>query len=320
MPVPEFIEPMMARAVAELPQGDDWVYEVKWDGYRALALKHGDSVRLLSRKGNDLAKDFPGVVAAVRGVDADTAVLDGEIVALDAKGRPQFQLLQNRASVGKGRIVYYAYDLLRLDAENLCPAPLETRKARLAEIIANTDVRFSADLPGTAQQILAQASQLGLEGIVAKRRDGAYQSGERTGSWLKLKLSPAQEFVIGGFKPGKPLESLLVGYYDGKELMFAGKVRQGLNPQNRVELWRELEPLRRTECPFANIPNSTKSHFGEGVTAEQMKELRWTTPKLIAQVSFTEWTTSGNLRHATFLGLRADKDPTAVVREPVASR
>lgn len=318
-PAPEFIEPMMARAVAELPQGDEWLYEVKWDGYRALALKHGDSVRLLSRKGNDLAKDFPGIVEAVRGIKAETAALDGEIVALDVEGRPQFQLLQNRASAGSGRIVYYAYDLLQLDNENLCSSPLETRKARLAEIIAHTDVRFSADLPGKPRQILAQASQLGLEGIVAKKRDGLYQAGERTGSWLKLKLSPVQEFVIGGFKPGRPLESLLVGFYDGKRLMFAGKVRQGLNPRNRVELWRTLEPLRQAECPFANIPNSTKSHFGEGVTAEQMKELRWTTPKVVAQVSFTEWTTSGNLRHATFLGLRTDKNPTAVVREPVAS-
>jgi bifunctional non-homologous end joining protein LigD len=306
---------MLARGVSELPQGSDWIYEVKWDGYRALAIKYGDAVDLLSRKGNSLATDFPSVVAAVRQLPVGVAMLDGEIVALDDTGRPQFQLLQNRRSARDGQIVFYAYDLLQVDGDDLRRCPLAARKERLAELVSGSPVRFSANLPGTPKHILAQAHSLGLEGIVAKRRDSSYDSGERSGAWLKLKLSPEQEFVIGGYKPGKPLESLLVGYYQGEELMFAGKVRQGLNPQNRVSLWRTLQPLLSDRCPFANVPNSKKSHFGEGITPEQMKELKWVKPKLVAQVSFAEWTTSGNLRHATFLGLRDDKSARRVIRE-----
>jgi len=310
---------MMARAVSALPSGPEWLYEVKWDGYRALALKQGDGVDLLSRKGNSLAPDFPRVAAAVAALPADNVLIDGEIVALDRRGRPQFQALQNRRSISHSQIVYYAYDLLHLNGEDLRSQPLAARKERLAGLLAGSDVRFSADLPGTPERILAQARQLGLEGIVAKRRDAPYESGERSVSWLKLKLSAEQEFVIGGYKPGKPLESLLVGYYEGKRLLFAGKVRQGLNPQNRVELWRALDAIAVAACPFANLPNSKRSHFGEGVTPEQMKTLTWTKPKLVAQVSFAEWTTIGNLRHATFLGLRHDKSAKDVVREASAA-
>lgn len=317
-PAPLFVAPMLARAVAQLPEGADWIYEVKWDGYRAVALKHGDAVQLRSRKNNRMDADFPGVAKAIRGIHAESAALDGEIVAVDENGRPQFQLLQNRAS-RRGSIVFYAYDLLQLDGADLRALPLETRKAKLAAIIAGTDVRLSADLPGRPAEILAEAQRLGLEGIVAKRRDAPYESGERSGAWQKLKLSPEQEFVVGGFKPGNPLESLLVGYYQDGKLMFAGKVRQGLNPRNRVELHRALRPLRSDECPFANLPNSTKSHFGEGVTPAQMQELCWARPKLVAQVSFTEWTSSGNLRHATYKGLRTDKTPKQVRREALAA-
>lgn len=318
-PAPEFMAPMLARVVTELPAGDEWLYEVKWDGYRALAIKHEDAVWLLSRRNNPLNHDFPSVVAAVRGINATTALLDGEVVALDAEGRPQFQALQHRASAA-GDIVYYAFDLLQLEGEDLRSLPLEQRKERLAAVVSGSPVRFSASLPGTPGQIVAEATRLGLEGVIAKRRQSTYASGERSGAWQKLKLSPEQEFVVGGYKPGNPVESLLVGYYEAGRLMFAGKVRQGLNPRLRAELGRLLQPLATSACPFANLPNSRKSHFGEGVTREQMKELRWVQPKLVAQVSFTEWTRAGNLRHATYKGLREDKDPRDVVREPVAVR
>lgn len=312
---PQFVEPMLARPVTTLPAEEGWIYEVKWDGYRALAVKDGADVQLLSRKNKRMTSDFPAVVAAVRGLLAERVVLDGEIVALDSTGRPQFQLLQNRASAKDAPIVYYVYDLVHLEGEDLTREPLSERKARLAELVAGTEVRFSANLPGRPAEILTQAARLGLEGIVAKRSDAQYEPGERSGHWQKLKLSPEQEFVIGGYKPGRPLESLLVGYYERGKLLFAGKVRQGLNPRLRRELAHVLAPWATADCPFANLPNSKKSHFGEGVTPAQMKELRWTQPRVVVQVSFAEWTTSGNLRHATFLGLREDKEPREVARE-----
>jgi bifunctional non-homologous end joining protein LigD len=151
--------------------------------------------------------------------------------------------------------------------------------------------------------------------MIAKRRGSTYKSGERSDDWVKYKLSPEQEFVIGGFKRGSPLESLVVGTYEGDRLLCAGKVRQGLNPRNRRELHARLKPLRSDDCPFSNLPNSKKSHWGEGITAEQMKEHQWVKPEVVAQVSFVEWTQGGNLRHGEFKGLREDKNAHDVVRE-----
>lgn len=155
------------------------------------------------------------------------------------------------------------------------------------------------------------------EGIIARRRESAYQSGKRSGEWVKFKRALEQEFVIGGFQRANPLESLVVGYYDGDQRLCAGKVRQGLNPRNRRELYNLLEPLMSDVCPFANLPNSKKSHWGEGITAAQMKEHQWVMPKTVAQVSFVEWTRGGSLRHGEFLGLRTDKSASEVVRELV---
>ncbi len=311
---PAFVPVMTAREVAELPEGDDWVYEIKLDGYRALGLKHGDTARLLSRKDKDLAADFPGVVQALGSIHATSAILDGEIVALDRDGKPSFQLLQNRR-LGASAIVYYAFDLLNFEGEDWRNRPLEERKAKLAEIVEGSDVKLSASFDGPADKILAGVEEMQLEGIIAKRRGSAYRSGERSGAWVKYKLSPEQEFVIGGYKRGSPLESLVVGYYENDKLLCAGKVRQGLNPRNRKELFERLESLRADVCPFANLPNSKKSHWGEGITSEQMKEIQWVMPRFVAQVSFTEWTSGGNLRHGTFKGLRNDKAATEVVRE-----
>jgi bifunctional non-homologous end joining protein LigD len=317
-PKPVFVEPMAAREAAELQDDGDWVYEIKWDGYRGLGLKHGDEVRLLSRKNKRLDGDFPDVVEAIRNLPAESVLLDGEIVALDQQGRPSFQLLQNRKSAAGG-IVYYVFDLLSLDGEDWRNRPLEKRQVRLAKLVANTDVRLSISFDGPAENVVAAVRDMGLEGVIAKRRDSTYEPGERSGAWIKLKLSPEQEFVIGGFKRGSPLESLVVGYYSEGKLLCAGKVRQGLNPRNRRELAQLLRPLAVEKCPFANLPNARKSHWGEGITAEQMKEIQWVKPTQVAQVSFTEWTSGGNLRHATFKGLRDDKRPRDVVRESPAA-
>ena len=314
---PDFVSPMKATAVAKLPEGEQWIYEVKWDGYRALAAKAGEEVRLLSLKNRNLTNDFPGIVATVRGIHAESALIDGEIVAVDRRGRPSFQMLQNRASLGRGwAIVYYAFDLLELDGVDWKSRPLEERKAKLREIVAGSGVRYNAELSGRLAAILRTVKRAGLEGVVAKDRQSPYRAGARLTTWLKLKLSKAQEFVIGGYKPGAgSFQSILAGYYENGSLIFAGKVRQGFNPPSRATLLKTMRPLRVNKCPFANLPTSRKSHFGEGITQEEMSELCWLKPELVAQISFTEWTNYGLLRHATFQGLRDDKDSHQVRRE-----
>jgi bifunctional non-homologous end joining protein LigD len=317
---PKFVRPMKATAVTELPAEGDWIYEIKWDGYRALGLKGGENVRLLSLKEKDLTSDFPGVAGAMGGLAAETALVDGEIVAVDAQGRPSFQVLQNRQALGAGwSVVYYAFDLLQLDGQDLQRLPLHVRKAKLKALLAATDspaLRYSAELTGKPAAVIRTVGAAGLEGVIAKQRDSVYRAGTRVTTWLKLKLNKGQEFVIGGYKPDAgSFQSILVGYYEAKKLIFAGKVRQGFNPVGRARLLKELTPLLTKGCPFANLPTSRKSHFGEGITVEEMAELCWLKPKLVAQISFTEWTNYGLLRHATFEGLRDDKKPREIVRE-----
>ena len=307
---------MMAKLTDKLPEGEQWTYEVKWDGYRALLLKSGDRVRLLSRKENDLTATYPTIEAAGRKLKTETAVLDGEIVALDPKGKPSFQALQHRSAHRNYAIVFYAFDLLHFNGEDLTGLPLTERRKRLVSIVKGSPILLSDPLPGTAEQVLHAISRVGLEGIIAKRKDSRYQSGERSGAWVKLKLDKQQEFVIGGYRPGpNGVDALLVGYYAGKQLRFAGKVRAGFTPHLRREVFESLKPLHTAECPFVDLPHSKASHWGGGVTADQMAEMTWVTPKLIAQIRFVEFTNDGHLRHAAFLGLRSDKRASEVRRE-----
>ena len=308
---------MKATLVGQLPAGGEWLYEIKWDGYRALAAKHGHSVRLLSLKNKNLSSDFPAIVEAVRGVTADVVLIDGEIVAVDKRGCPSFQMLQNRASLGRDwQIVYYAFDLLELEGEDWKGRPLTERKQRLRQVLSGSEVRYNAELLGSAEAVVRSVRQAGLEGVIAKRRDSIYRASTRSNNWLKLKLEQSQEFVIGGYNPDSgSFQSILVGYYEADKLMFAGKVRQGFNPALRTALLNKLKPLLTSRCSFHNLPTSKKSHFGEGITADDMNKLRWLKPKLVAQVRFTEWTSNGLLRHATFVGLRPDKEPAEVTRE-----
>jgi bifunctional non-homologous end joining protein LigD len=313
---PAFIAPMMAKLTDKLPEGEQWTYEVKWDGYRALLLKSGNRVRLLSRKDNDLTATYPTIGAAGRKLNADTAMLDGEIVALDAKGKPSFQALQHRSAHRNYAIVFYAFDLLHFNGTDLTQLALTDRRTRMPSIVKGSGILLSEPLSGTAARVIEAVSLVGLEGIVAKRKDSRYQSGERSGAWVKLKLDKQQEFVIGGYRPGpNGVDALLVGYYEGKQLRFGGKVRAGFTPHLRREVFESLTPLHIAECPFFDLPNSKTSHWGGGVTAEQMAEMTWVKPKLIAQIRFVEWTNDGHLRHAAFLGLRSDKRPSEVRRE-----
>jgi bifunctional non-homologous end joining protein LigD len=307
---------MAAHVVDALPEGDDWLYEVKFDGYRALIVKNGERTGIRSRNDKDLTAAYPGVAAAARRLAARQATIDGEVVAVDANGRPSFQALQHRSAHPKHTVVFYAFDLLHLDGRDLTGEPLEVRRRALPAVLGSSGILMSADLPGTAQQVIDAVQRLGLEGVIAKRRTSRYVPGERTASWLKLKLDKQQELVVGGYRPAPGgVDALLVGYYEGRALHFAGKVRAGFTPHLRREVAAVLKPLHAPRCPFVDLPNSKTSHWGGGVTAEQMAEMQWVKPTLVAQIRFVEWTADGHLRHAAFLGLRKDKSAKNVRRE-----
>jgi len=310
---------MAAMTVKKLPEGDEWLYELKWDGYRASLIKDGDDVQIRSRNDKDLTAMYPGIAAAGRRQKIRQIVLDGEIVALGEDGRPSFQALQHRGSQQKRQIVFYVFDLLYADGQDLTGERLEVRRARLPALVTTDAVlRLSADLPGSVADIVRALRAAGIEGVIAKRRDSRYQSGERSNDWVKLKLERQQEFVIGGYRPdgANGLDALLVGYYEGKELRFAGKVRAGLVPHVRREVLGKLKPLQVQDCPFANLPATDVGRWGGGITADQMREMHWTKPQLVAQIRFVEWTAENRLRHAAFLGLRLDKSTREVRREP----
>jgi bifunctional non-homologous end joining protein LigD len=317
---PSFIPPMLATRVEKLPEGAVWEYEVKWDGYRIEAVKDGAAVRLFSRRGANYSVRFKTLTKAVGAIRAATAVLDGEVVAIDANGQPSFQVLQNRGTMSAGyQLVFYVFDLLFLNGKSLMSQSLAERRATLPEILAGSRVRFSSSLEGSARTVMKAVLRHNLEGVVAKHKDSIYQAGRQSLAWQKLPLKPKQEFVIGGYRPGgASLELSLVGYYEKGELLFAGKVRQALNPRKRLDLLKILKPLAMPKCPFANLPSSRTGHWGEGVTVEDMADYVWVKPQLVAEVKFTEWTTGGVLRHAESNGLRDDNAPREVVREDVA--
>ena len=306
---------MAAALVDALPTGDEWLYEAKFDGYRVIALKDGAKVKLLSRKGNDLTADYPAVKAAVAALEAKALVIDGEVVAFDESGRPSFQHLHHRSAV-PAAIQYFAFDLLHLNGKDLQSEPLTLRREALHNIITGSGIVFSAELPGSPDDVVQAVAEVGLEGVLAKRRDSRYEPGKRSGLWQKFKIQLRQEFVIGGYKPeNRNFQSIVVGYYENKKLRFAARVRSGFTAAQRAALFELLRPLAIEKCPFTDLPSTRTGHWGEGVTAEDMKVLRWVKPMLVAEVAFTEWTRDGNLRHSAFVGLRTDKDARSVVRE-----
>src|SRR5688572_11780802 len=291
---PAFVTPMAAQVVKKLPEGHDWVYELKFDGYRALIIKDGQRVELRSRKNKDLSGMYRGIAAAGLRLNADQTVVDGEIVALDAQGNPSFQALQHRGSHPGHQIVFYAFDLLHLDGTDLTSQPLLKCRTRLARVLDGSSLLSSQELPGTAAAIVEAVRGLGLEGVIAKRKDSLYEPGERSDAWQKLKLENQQEFVIGGYRPGSNgIDALLVGYYDETGLRFAGKLRAGFVPHLRREVFKALKPHHVDDCPFADLPNPKSSRWGGGVTAGEMREMRWVEPELVAQIRFVEWTAEG---------------------------
>ena len=310
---PRIPSPMMATPASALPVGEDWSYEVKWDGYRTLALKDGPRVRLFSRNLKDVTGAYPSVTRTLGELKAAAALVDGELVAIDEQGRPSFQALHHQAA---HVVVYYAFDLLLLGGRDLTREPLDSRRKQLAAAVRGTSILLSEPLPGTPAQIERAVRELGLEGVVAKRRSSRYEAGRRSDKWLKVKFSRRQEFVVGGYKPANNgFDSVLVGYYEGRRLYYAGKVRAGFTAHSRRELMEGLTPLGRRSCPFVNLPSTKSSHWGEGVRPEDMAALAWVTPSLVVEIAFTEWTRDNNLRHAAYVGLREDKPARDVRRE-----
>jgi bifunctional non-homologous end joining protein LigD len=307
------LRPVLASSATHLPAGAGWSYEVKWDGYRTLAIKDGSRIKLLSRNLKGATRLYPTVAREVARLQPDAVLLDGEVVAIDDQGRPSFKALHHQAA---HTLVYYAFDLLHLDGRNLTAIPLDERRDLLARVLNGSRLLRSEPLPGTPAQIEKAVRELHLEGVVAKRRNSSYEPGKRSRSWVKVKFNRRQEFVVGGFKPNaNGFESLLVGYYEGRKLMFPGKVRAGLTPHTRADLIAMLKALVQPKCPFANLPSSTTGHWGEGITAEDMAALRWVKPKIVVEVSFVEWTRDGLLRHPEFIGVRDGKSPREVLRE-----
>jgi bifunctional non-homologous end joining protein LigD len=315
---PAFVVPTAAQSVAELPEGDGWPYEIKLDGYRALVLKDGDRIQIRSRNDKDLTRMYPRVAAAAQKLKTGQVMLDGEIVALDAEGRPSFQALQHRGLNPQHQVVFYVFDVLHVNGRDVIGEPLQKRRARLPAIVGqDATLRLSQELPGSAADVVKAVRAAGLEGVIAKRKDSIYQPGERSADWVKLKLERAQEFVIGGYRPAGAagVDALLVGHYEGRDLRFAGKVRAGFVPHARREVLSRLKPLRVDVCPFVNLPDASSSRWGGGITEDQMGDMEWVRPELVAQIRFVEWTADGRLRHAKFLGLRDDKAAREVRRE-----
>jgi bifunctional non-homologous end joining protein LigD len=318
---PGFVEPMKARLVAEPPKGT-WDYEIKFDGWRALILKGGREVHLRSRNDNDLAAKFPSLVSAAAALPAASAVIDGEIAALDDKGRTSFQLLQGY-DMGQERppVFYYAFDILQLDGRDLTDLPLTERRAILAKLLTGVhgDIKLSETLGQDAPRLLKKARAVGLEGLIGKDPRSLYEIGRRSGAWIKLKINREQEFVIGGYTDPTGsrhgLGSIIVGVHERGKLMATGKVGTGFTAATLRELMAKFKPLAATKCPFANLPASSPGKWGQGITAAEMKRCHWLKPRLVCQVKFTEWTNDGRLRHPVFLGLRTDKAASEVVRE-----
>jgi DNA ligase D-like protein (predicted ligase) len=312
-----FIEPMLLLRTERLPEGTNWAYELKLDGYRAIAFKSGGRVHLRSRNNKDFNGRYPAIAKALSAMP-DESVIDGEVVALDESGRPSFNSLQNYASGGTP-ILYYVFDVLILSGRDLLSESLNSRRevlqsrvlSKLAEPIRESPT-FDASLADLVRSVKAQ----GLEGLVAKRLDSRYEAGMRSGAWQKMRANQGQEFVVGGYTPtAKNFDALIFGYYEGNELMYAGRTRNGFTPSSRASLFKQFRALEIDECPFANLPEARSGRWGQGLTAEKMRECRWLKPVLVGQFEFLEWTPDDHLRHTRFMGLREDKNAKDVRRD-----
>jgi DNA ligase D-like protein (predicted ligase) len=305
---------MECLPVDKLPEGADWLYEIKLDGYRLEVVKNAGRVTLYSRRRNVLNRKFPYIAAALAKLP-DATVVDGELVALDTEGQSSFTMLQSFRSAEKN-IHFYAFDILVHRGRTLTELPLHERRKILNKVLPVNDHIALSIVEHRLAHMLKFVKQHGLEGIVAKRSDGIYEPGLRSGSWSKHRINQGQEFVVGGYTPGSHgFDALIVGFYRGKDLIYAARVRAGFVPAARREVFEQLKHLRMTKCPFKNLPELGDGRWGQGLTAEKMKTCVWLKPEAVVRIDFVEWTGADHLRHTKFIGMRDDKDPKKVVRE-----
>jgi len=312
----EFIEPMDCTPVSKLIDGPEWVYEIKLDGYRAIAVRNNRGVSLFSRRHKSFNRQYPYLVAALGDLPEGT-VVDGEVVAIDESGRPNFNLLQSFRSQAS-RIRYFIFDMLVCNSRDLTRLPLDERRKRMKSILKprSDRVRIAEQFATSARDMLGAVRQQQLEGVVAKRKDSVYEPGKRTGSWVKFRIHRAQELVIGGFIPGSHgLDSIIVGYYRGTELVYVARVRNGFVPATRRQVHEQLKPLVSAKCLFVNLPETGRARWGDILDVEKMKKCVWVRPELVGVVAFLDWTEADRLRHARFVALRDDKNPRDVVKE-----
>ena len=287
-----------------------------------MALRCGSETRILSGNQKDLGSKFTEVKDSIAALNIQEAIIDREIVALDKKARSSFQLLQG-LDMGqkKPSIAFYAFDLLQLNGKNLQNLPIEERKAKLKELLKKPPgvIRYSVSFTKDIPELLDRTRKLGLEGLIGKRSGSRYEPGKRTGAWIKLKLHQEQEFVIGGYTEPegsrKYFGALLVGFYEGKKLKYAGRVGTGFSEKLLSALFSKLDKIRVEKCPFYNLPAVGRSRWDQGLTAAEMKRCHWVKPTMVCQIKFTEWTRDDRLRQPVFLGTREDKNANEVLRE-----
>jgi bifunctional non-homologous end joining protein LigD len=312
--MPTSLEPMLATLGNAVPSGSDWLYEVKWDGYRALCFIEGGKVRMVSRRGTKLDKQFAPVAQALaQSVKADNTIIDGEVVALDESGNPSFQHLQNLTGFGtkpalKGmappNLNFFAFDLLYLNGYDLRKAALIDRRQLLASILLPSEiVRYSEHFIGKGDELLQAVRAKGLEGIIAKQAQSRYES-KRSGSWIKIKVTTQQDFIVCGYILGErePFGSLVLGYNKNKKLAYAGNVGSGFTQQSLKGVFEKVKPLITKKPVLSDVP-------------KEIGEVTWVKPELICAVKFTSWTKDDRLRAPVFLGMRTEVEPEEVVRE-----
>jgi len=313
----KFVEPMKASTTAPPPHNGEWLYEVKFDGFRVLTIKNGQKVELWSRNHKRLDERFPEVVKAVGKLSVKNCILDGEVCALNDQGRSSFQLLQNIGETNHP-VVYYIFDLLFEGTHDLRQLPLMDRKTRLEAILLNAvdPIRPSTFFTEHPREVLDKMRSAGAEGAIAKFKASPYETGHRSKAWVKIKFHKGQEFVIAGYtlpkKSRQYFGALILGYYRKNKLIFAGRVGTGFNEKTLKALYQKLKPLVSDVPLVEEVREPSGRWRPKGWKAS---DSRWVKPKLVAQIQFTEWTADGILRHPSFQGLREDKNPKDVVRE-----
>jgi bifunctional non-homologous end joining protein LigD len=317
-PLPKALSPQLATLVKRTPTGDGWLYEAKLDGYRILARLENGTTRLVTRNGNDWTAKMPSLAKEIDALDLRSAWIDGEIVSINAEGVPDFNALQNAMDASKtASISYFVFDLPFVNGYDLTRSPLLERRSLLREVMARHKgerVKFSDDFPGAGETMLKAACRMGLEGIIAKRKDSQYVSARNT-AWLKIKCSQRQEFVVVGFvdranSNKSEVGSLLLGYYDGARLVYAGSCGTGWDMRTATDLHKRLVKIE-IDKPALDPGLLKPGRWSKRKPGGE----RWVKPQLVVEVEFTEWTPDGHVRHPSFQGIRADKPARDVMRE-----